>query len=143
MLEAIREADLVLLAPGDPVLSIGIVLGVPGIRDALRGTSAQVVGITPELDDLGPSLAAVGVEPTADAVAALYRDLRATWLPSDASPRRRPRSRLTHVMPRGSSTVADDDRCAQKRVGRCVGSERRGPRRGRCPAVAVMTTWAR
>ena len=86
VLEAIREADLVLLAPGDPVLSIGIVLGVPGIRDALRGTSAPVVGITPELDDLGPSLAAVGVEPTADAVAALYRDLRATWLPSDASP---------------------------------------------------------
>ena len=65
---------------------IGIVLGVPGVRDALRGTSAKIVGITPDLTDLGPSLAAVGIEPTADAVSALYRDLRATWLAADASP---------------------------------------------------------
>ena len=86
VLDAVREADLVVLAPGDPVLSIGIVLGVPGVRDALRGTSAKIVGITPDLTDLGPSLAAVGLEPTADAVSALYRDLRATWLAADASP---------------------------------------------------------
>ena len=86
VLDSLREADLVLLAPADPVLSIGIVLGVPGVRDALRGTSAPIVGVTPDLADLGPSLAAVDVERTADGVASLYRDLRITWLPADASP---------------------------------------------------------
>ncbi|QBF45354.1 2-phospho-L-lactate transferase CofD family protein [Janibacter limosus] len=86
VLDALREADVVVLAPADPVLSIGIVLGVAGVRDALRGTSAPIVGVTPDLADLGPSLAAVDVERTADGVASLYRDLRITWLPADASP---------------------------------------------------------
>lgn len=86
VLDALREADLVLLAPGDPVLSTGIVLGVPGVRDALRGTSAPIIGITPELDDLGPSLAALGVDATADGVASLYRDLRVRWVPFSSSP---------------------------------------------------------
>jgi LPPG:FO 2-phospho-L-lactate transferase len=86
VLDALRETDLVLLAPADPVLATGIVLGVPGVRDALRGTSAPIVGITPELDDLGPSLAAVGLDPTAAGIASLYRDLRVTWLPADATP---------------------------------------------------------
>lgn len=85
VLDALREADLVLLAPADPVLTIGIVLGVPGVRDALRGTSAPIVGITPDLADLGPSLAAVGAEATPAGVASLFRDLRVTWLPADAS----------------------------------------------------------
>lgn len=86
VLDALREADIVLLAPADPVLSIGIVLGVPGIRDALRGTSAPVVGVGPALQDLGPSLAAVGAEPTSAAVASLYRDFLDGWLagPDDA-----------------------------------------------------------
>ncbi|KRE37675.1 hypothetical protein ASG73_08470 [Janibacter sp. Soil728] len=86
VLDALREADVVLLAPADPVLSIGIVLGVPGVRDALRGTSAPVVGVSPALADLGPSLAAVGAEPTSAAVAGLYRDLLGGWLagPDDA-----------------------------------------------------------
>ena len=38
------EADLVILPPSNPVVSIGIILTVPGVRDALRGTSAPVVG---------------------------------------------------------------------------------------------------
>lgn len=85
VLDAIREADVVVLPGGDPVLSIGIVLGVPGVRDALRGTSAKIIGVTPDLTDLGPSLAAVGIEPTPAGVAGLYRDLRVTWLPTGAS----------------------------------------------------------
>ena len=59
---------------------IGIVLGVPGVRDALRGTSAPVVGVCPDLSTLAPSLAAVGAEPTSAAVAGLYRDLLDGWL---------------------------------------------------------------
>ncbi len=47
VLDAIRQADVVLLPPSNPVVSIGIILGVPGVRDALRGTSAPVVGVSP------------------------------------------------------------------------------------------------
>ncbi len=47
VLEAISEADLVVLPPSNPVVSVGTILGVPGIRDALRATAAPVVGLSP------------------------------------------------------------------------------------------------
>ncbi len=86
VLDAIRGADLVLMPPSDPVLSLGIVLGVPGVRDALRGTSAPVVGVSPVVGDrvhdgaMPASLAAVGVPVSAAGVAGLYRDLLSGWL---------------------------------------------------------------
>ena len=45
VVEAIRDADVVLLPPSNPVVSIGTILGVPGIREALRATEAPVVGV--------------------------------------------------------------------------------------------------
>ncbi|MGB8402924.1 MAG: 2-phospho-L-lactate transferase [Mycobacterium sp.] len=45
--EAIAEADVVLLAPSNPVVSIGAILAVPGIRGALRSTAAPVIGYSP------------------------------------------------------------------------------------------------
>ena len=45
VVEAIRDADVVLLPPSNPVVSIGTILGVPGIREALRATKAPVVGV--------------------------------------------------------------------------------------------------
>jgi LPPG:FO 2-phospho-L-lactate transferase len=47
VLEALKDADAVLFAPSNPVVSVGTVLGVPGVRDALRKTSAGVVGVSP------------------------------------------------------------------------------------------------
>ncbi len=47
VLEAIAAADLVILPPSNPVVSIGTILGVPGIRDAVRHASAPVVGVSP------------------------------------------------------------------------------------------------
>ncbi|RNE67290.1 2-phospho-L-lactate transferase [Cryobacterium tepidiphilum] len=47
VLEAIGEADVVLLPPSNPVVSVGTILAVPGIRDALRSTAAPVVGVSP------------------------------------------------------------------------------------------------
>ncbi len=90
VLDAIRQADLVLLPPSNPVVSIGIVLGVPGIRDALRGTRAPVVGVSPLVSGrpvrghADACLAAIGVESTAAAVAALYADFLDGWLVDDA-----------------------------------------------------------
>jgi LPPG:FO 2-phospho-L-lactate transferase len=45
--EAFAAADAVLLAPSNPVVSIGTVLGVPGLREALLASPARVVGVSP------------------------------------------------------------------------------------------------
>src|SRR4051794_2735442 len=45
--EAFAAADAVLLAPSNPVVSIGTILGVPGVRDSLLGSAGRVVGISP------------------------------------------------------------------------------------------------
>jgi LPPG:FO 2-phospho-L-lactate transferase len=100
VLDAIRRADVVLLPPSNPVVSIGIILGVPGVRDALRGSSAPVVGVSPLIGGMpvrghaDACLAAIGVESTASAVAGLYEDFLDGWLVSteDAASVRLPRA---------------------------------------------------
>jgi LPPG:FO 2-phospho-L-lactate transferase len=47
VLDAIARADLVVLPPSNPVVSVGTILGVPGVRKALADTSAPVVGLSP------------------------------------------------------------------------------------------------
>ncbi|MFF2631064.1 2-phospho-L-lactate transferase [Kitasatospora griseola] len=78
VLEAIAGADLVLLPPSNPVVSIGSILAVPGIREAVAGASAPVVGLSPIVGGApvrgmaDKVLAAVGVETSAAAVAEHY-----------------------------------------------------------------------
>ncbi|MBA2696557.1 MAG: 2-phospho-L-lactate transferase [Ornithinimicrobium sp.] len=90
VLEAVRGADLVLLPPSNPVVSIGIILGVPGVRDALRGTRAPVVGVSPIIGGApvrghaDACLAPLGVEVSAAGVAGLYADFLDGWLVDDA-----------------------------------------------------------
>lgn len=47
VVEAIAEADAVLLAPSNPVVSIGSVLAIPAIRHAVRNSTARVIGLSP------------------------------------------------------------------------------------------------
>ena len=78
VIEALAAADLVLLPPSNPVVSIGTILAVPGIRDALRDTAAPVVGLSPMVGGApvrgmaDKVLATIGVSSTAEAVAAHY-----------------------------------------------------------------------
>jgi LPPG:FO 2-phospho-L-lactate transferase len=82
LLDAIGAADAVLLAPSNPVVSVGTILSVPGIRAALRETSAHVVGVSPIVADrpvrgmADACLAAIGVPTTAEAVGRLYGSRR-------------------------------------------------------------------
>ncbi|MEY2849779.1 MAG: hypothetical protein RI885_2446 [Actinomycetota bacterium] len=75
---AILDADVVLLAPSNPVVSIGTILGLPGIRGALAATTATVVGVSPIIGGsavrgmAGACLTAIGVDTTAAAVALHY-----------------------------------------------------------------------
>jgi LPPG:FO 2-phospho-L-lactate transferase len=90
VLEAIRDADVVLLPPSNPVVSIGTVLSVPGVRDAMRGTRAPVVGVSPIIGGApvrgmaDACLQAIGVETSAGAVAGLYADFLRGWLVAEA-----------------------------------------------------------
>ena len=78
VLEALADADAVLLAPSNPVVSIGGVLAVPGIRDALRTGHARVVGLSPIVGGRAvrgmadACLATIGVPCRADAVGRHY-----------------------------------------------------------------------
>ena len=86
VLEAIRDADAVLVCPSNPVVSIGTILAVPGIREAVASTAAPVVGVSPIVggdvvrgmaDKLLPS---VGAEVSAVGVARHYRDWLDGWV---------------------------------------------------------------
>jgi LPPG:FO 2-phospho-L-lactate transferase len=78
VLEAIGDADVVLIAPSNPVVSIGTILAVPGIADAVRATAAPVVGVSgiiagsPVRGHADACLAAIGVECSAQGVATHY-----------------------------------------------------------------------
>lgn len=78
VLDAIRDADRILIAPSNPVVSIGPVLAVPGLREAITASRAPVVGVSPIIGDApvrgmaDRCLAAIGVDCTAVAVGALY-----------------------------------------------------------------------
>ncbi|OLF04658.1 2-phospho-L-lactate transferase [Actinophytocola xinjiangensis] len=82
VLDAVAEADVVLLAPSNPVVSVGTVLTVPGVRDALAKTEAKVVGVSPIIDDrpvrgmADACLSAIGVATTAEAVGRHYGSRR-------------------------------------------------------------------
>jgi LPPG:FO 2-phospho-L-lactate transferase len=83
VLAAIAGADAVLIAPSNPVVSIGSVLAVPGIRPALRNTAAPVVGLSPIVGGRAvrgmaeTCLAAIGVHSEAGAVGRHYGARRA------------------------------------------------------------------
>ncbi|GAA2059453.1 2-phospho-L-lactate transferase [Streptomyces albiaxialis] len=78
VLEAIAEADVILFPPSNPVVSVGTILAVPGIREAIADAGVPVVGLSPVVGDApvrgmaDKVLAAVGVETTAAAVARHY-----------------------------------------------------------------------
>ena len=76
--EAITDADVVLLAPSNPVVSIGPILQIPGIRAALRSTAAPVVGYSPIIDGkplrgmADQCLSLIGTESSSQAVGELF-----------------------------------------------------------------------
>lgn len=78
VIDAITNADVVLLPPSNPVVSIGTILQVPGIRDALSTTQAPVVGVSPIIANkpvrgmADQCLSAIGVATAAAAVAQHY-----------------------------------------------------------------------
>ncbi len=81
VLDALRDADVLVVAPSNPVLSIAPLLSVPGVRQALESRSAPCVAVSPIIGGRalkGPAaevLTALGHEPSARGVARMYAGL--------------------------------------------------------------------
>jgi LPPG:FO 2-phospho-L-lactate transferase len=87
VLDAIARADTIVLPPSNPVVSVGTILAIPGIRDAVVASPAPKVGVSPVIGGApvrgmaDRMLAAIGVDCTAAAVALHYgSDLLDGWL---------------------------------------------------------------
>jgi LPPG:FO 2-phospho-L-lactate transferase len=86
VLESIMEAQLVVVCPSNPIVSIGTILAVKGVRDALRQTEAKKVAISPIIAGApvkGPAdklLRGLGFEVSAFSVAKLYSDFLDTFI---------------------------------------------------------------
>jgi LPPG:FO 2-phospho-L-lactate transferase len=86
VLEAIRDAGRILICPSNPLISIGPILAVPGVREALRARRKDVIAVCPIVGGKslkGPSdkmLAQLGYEASAQGVAKLYSDFTGTFV---------------------------------------------------------------
>ncbi|MCL2172426.1 MAG: 2-phospho-L-lactate transferase [Candidatus Bathyarchaeota archaeon] len=80
VIDAILTSERVIICPSNPIVSIGAILSIPGVRDALRSTGAKKVAVSPIVAGApikGPAdklLNGLGVEVSAFGVAKLYAD---------------------------------------------------------------------
>ncbi len=80
VIDYIREARCVIICPSNPIISIGPILNVKGVRDALRKTKAKTIAISPLIKGSplkGPAdrlMRGIGLEVSSVQVARLYRD---------------------------------------------------------------------
>ena len=93
VLEGIHEARRIIICPSNPLISIGPILAVPGVREELRARKDDVVAVCPIVGGKslkGPSdkmLAQLGYEATALGVAKLYADFSGTFVIDPADKR--------------------------------------------------------
>jgi LPPG:FO 2-phospho-L-lactate transferase len=86
VLDAILDAEIVVVCPSNPIVSISTILAVDGVRDTLKRTNARVVGISPIIAGMpikGPAdkmLRCLGFEVSAYGVAKLYSDFLDTFV---------------------------------------------------------------
>jgi LPPG:FO 2-phospho-L-lactate transferase len=86
VVEAIAAADAVVICPSNPVVSIGPILAVPGVREAVSARRDAVTGVSgivggaPVAGMADRLMPAVGIDVSAFGVATSYKDLLAAWL---------------------------------------------------------------
>jgi LPPG:FO 2-phospho-L-lactate transferase len=118
---AIAEADLIVIGPSNPVISIGPILAVPGIREAMMTATGPVVGVSPFVGGKvvkGPTaefMHAVGRPTTAAGVAGLYEGLLDGMVVDIGDPDPPPEELQTLAAP-----ILMDTAKARKRVARVV-----------------------
>jgi LPPG:FO 2-phospho-L-lactate transferase len=105
VLEALRDAEVIVLGPSNPVISIGPILAVPGIREAIAASPAPVVAVSPYVAGAvikGPTdrfMEGVGRPTTAAGVASLYAGLIDAMVIDEGDPDPPPVEILTLTAP--------------------------------------------
>jgi len=122
VIDAINRAGVIVIAPSNPVVSIGPILAIPGIREALRERRSHVVAISGIIGGAalkGPAdrlLAELGHRSTAAGVAELYADIAATMIIDEAD-----RGLAAEITELGMTPIVTDtimvDRSAAARLG--------------------------
>jgi LPPG:FO 2-phospho-L-lactate transferase len=111
VIDAILDAEVVVICPSNPIVSIGTILTVDGIRDALRRTSAKVVGVSPIVAGApikGPAdklLRGLGFEVSAFSVAKLYADFLDTFIIDNLDAAEKSRIESLGIQVKTSNTV--------------------------------------
>ena len=119
VLEALSSADAIVLCPSNPVASLGPILAVPGIRDAVAARRADVVGVSgivagaPLAGMADRLMPAAGAEVTAAGAAECYRGLLAAWVVDEADRALTPRIEATGVRAGATDSIMTDDAKAE------------------------------
>jgi LPPG:FO 2-phospho-L-lactate transferase len=119
--DALRDAAAIVVGPSNPVISIGPILAVPGMREAIAASRAPVVAVSPFVAGevvKGPTerfMAALGRPSTAAGVASLYAGLIDGMIVDDADPDPPPTE-----IPTQSAPTLMDSAAARARLARIV-----------------------
>jgi LPPG:FO 2-phospho-L-lactate transferase len=119
VLDAIEEADAVLICPSNPIASIGPILAVPGIREAIAGLRDRVVGVSgivggaPLAGMADRLLPVAGVEVSAAGVAGNYRELIAGWVIDEVDRELAPRIEALGIRVAVTDTIMSEDAKAE------------------------------
>lgn len=129
VIDAIRDVDLVVIAPSNPLISIGPMLAVSAIREALCRRRESVVAVCPIIGGKslkGPTdkmMAQLGHDVSPAGVAGMYRDLAATLILDTADDGECAAVKAAGMMPVLMPTVmrstADKQRLAEAIMARC------------------------
>ena len=137
VIDAILAADAVFLAPSNPIVSIGTVLAVPGIAEALRATPAPVIGVSPIVGGevvrgmADRLLAALGVEVSASGVAHHYGEFLDAWIVDERDVDLVAEVTRTGVACVATDTMMDELEVAAALARTCLTMAGRHPGRGR------------
>lgn len=118
VIDAIADAEVIVVCPSNPVISIAPILAVPGIRAALRACRDRVVGVSPIVGGApvrGPAdrlLRGTGVEVSAVGVAGLYRDFCGAFVIDDIDQHLAPAVEASGVRPVTAPTLMTDPAAA-------------------------------
>ena len=120
-LAAIRDAEAIVIGPSNPVISIGPILAVPGMREAIAASGAPVVAVSPYVAGevvKGPTerfMEAIGRPSTASGVASLYAGLIDAMVVDEGDPDPPPDEIHTQAAP-----TLMDNAAARARLARIV-----------------------
>jgi len=119
VLEALADADAVVLCPSNPVASLGPILAVRGIREAVGARRTDVVGVSgivagaPLAGMADRLMPAAGAEVTAAGAAECYRGLLGAWVVDDVDRALIPRIEATGLRVGATDSIMTDDAKAE------------------------------